>query len=91
MSGVFVGQCKPGTSGVRAAWRSVHKVSGTDSGAATSVAADPFSPAIDIFEVHFGMGFDPATERIRLMVAEPLPSLTTLSVIIAVTCSCSMI
>jgi Domain of unknown function (DUF4394) len=40
------------------------------SGAATAVGTGPFEPAIDFFEVHFGMGFDPATERIRLMVAE---------------------
>jgi DNA-binding beta-propeller fold protein YncE len=40
------------------------------SGAATPVGNAPFQPAIDIFEVHFGMGFDPAADRIRLMVAE---------------------
>ncbi|HZM26436.1 MAG TPA: DUF4394 domain-containing protein [Gemmatimonadales bacterium] len=39
-------------------------------GAATAVGTGPFQPAIDFFEVHFGMGFEPATGRIRLMVAE---------------------
>lgn len=42
----------------------------TLSGAATPVGSGPFTPAIDFFEVHFGVGFDPATERIRLIVAE---------------------
>jgi len=42
----------------------------TLSGAATPVGSGPFSPKIDFFEVHFGVGFDPKTERIRLIVAE---------------------
>jgi hypothetical protein len=42
----------------------------TLTGAATAVGSTPFTPAIDYFEVHFGVGFDPKTERIRLIVAE---------------------
>jgi hypothetical protein len=42
----------------------------TLSGTATPVGNGPFSPKIDFFEVHFGVGFDPKTERIRLIVAE---------------------
>jgi hypothetical protein len=42
----------------------------TLTGVATPVGSVPFSPAIDPFEVHFGVGFDPKTERIRLIVAE---------------------
>ena len=42
----------------------------TLSGAATPVGTGPFTPKIDFFEVHFGVGFDPKTERIRLIVAE---------------------
>jgi hypothetical protein len=42
----------------------------TLTGVATPVGSEPFSPAIDPFEVHFGVGFDPKTERIRLIVAE---------------------
>lgn len=42
----------------------------TLTGAATAVGPEPFTPAIDFFEVHFGVGFDPKTERIRLIVAE---------------------
>jgi hypothetical protein len=41
----------------------------TLTGAATPVGSAPFEPAIDFFEVHFGVGFDPA-ERLRLIVAE---------------------
>jgi hypothetical protein len=41
----------------------------TLTGAATAVGPAPFEPAIDFFEVHFGVGFDPA-ERLRLIVAE---------------------
>jgi len=41
----------------------------TLTGAATPVGPAPFEPAIDFFEVHFGVGFDPA-ERLRLIVAE---------------------
>ena len=41
------------------------------SGAATPVGNGPFQPPISsIFDVHFGMGFDPVADRIRLMVAE---------------------
>jgi hypothetical protein len=39
-------------------------------GVATPVGNGPFDPKIDFFEVHFGMGFDPVADRIRLMVAE---------------------
>jgi uncharacterized protein DUF4394 len=42
----------------------------TVTAAATPVAAEPFDPPIDIFEVHFGMSFDPVSDRIRLIVAE---------------------
>jgi hypothetical protein len=41
----------------------------TLTGAANPVGPAPFEPAIDFFEVHFGVGFDPA-ERLRLIVAE---------------------
>jgi len=38
---------------------------------ATPVSETPFSPGIiSSFDIHFGMGFDPVTERIRLMSAE---------------------
>jgi hypothetical protein len=37
---------------------------------ATPVRDEPFSPAIDFFEVHFGLSFDPVADRIRLVVAE---------------------
>ena len=40
-------------------------------GAATVVGSAPFQPSIfQFFDVHFAMGFDPATERIRLISAE---------------------
>jgi hypothetical protein len=42
----------------------------TLTGAATPIGTGPFTPAIDVLEVHFGMGFDPKTDQIRLMVAE---------------------
>ena len=43
----------------------------TLSGAATPVGSGPFSPAIiSSFDVHFGMDFDPATDRIRLISNE---------------------
>lgn len=43
----------------------------TLTGAATPVASEPFSPAIlSAFDIHFGMGFDPASERIRLISTE---------------------
>ena len=41
----------------------------TLTGAATPVGSAPFTPEIDFFEVHFGVGFDPQ-ERLRLIVAE---------------------
>jgi hypothetical protein len=44
---------------------------------ATPVSATPFSPAIDVDDdVHFGMGFDPATNEIRLISAETAVSWT---------------
>ncbi|HET8623083.1 MAG TPA: DUF4394 domain-containing protein, partial [Gemmatimonadales bacterium] len=40
-------------------------------GVATAVSATRFEPTIaEVFDIHFGMGFDPATERIRLISAE---------------------
>jgi hypothetical protein len=40
-------------------------------GAATAVSPTPFQPKIvEVSDIHFGMGFDPATERIRLISAE---------------------
>ena len=40
-------------------------------GAATAVSSTPFQPKIaEVSDIHFGMGFDPATERIRLISAE---------------------
>jgi hypothetical protein len=43
----------------------------TLSGAATPVGSGPFSPAIiSSFDIHFGMDFDPATGRIRLISNE---------------------
>ncbi len=39
--------------------------------AATPVGSGPFTPQIaSFFDIHFGMGFDPVTERIRLISAE---------------------
>lgn len=38
---------------------------------ATPVGSGPFTPQIaSFFDIHFGMGFDPVTERIRLISAE---------------------
>jgi hypothetical protein len=43
----------------------------TLTGAATAVSGQPFSPGIiSFFDVHFGMDFDPATDRIRLVSNE---------------------
>jgi hypothetical protein len=43
----------------------------TLSGAATPVGSGPFSPSIiSSFDIHFGMDFDPATDRIRLISNE---------------------
>jgi hypothetical protein len=40
-------------------------------GVATAVSATRFEPTIaEVFDIHFGMGIDPATERIRLISAE---------------------
>ncbi|HEU5170341.1 MAG TPA: DUF4394 domain-containing protein [Gemmatimonadales bacterium] len=40
-------------------------------GAATPVGSGPFSPKIiSAFDIHFGMGFDPVTDRIRLISTE---------------------
>jgi hypothetical protein len=40
-------------------------------GAATAVSSTQFQPLISmVFDVHFAMGFDPATDRIRLISAE---------------------
>jgi hypothetical protein len=40
-------------------------------GAATAVSATQFQPLIStVFDVHFAMGFEPATDRIRLISAE---------------------
>ncbi len=42
-----------------------------ETGAATAVGSTRFEPHISsFFDIHFGMGFDPATERIRLISAE---------------------
>jgi hypothetical protein len=43
----------------------------TLTGAATPVGSGPFSPAIvSSFDIHFGMGFQPSTDRIRLISTE---------------------
>jgi hypothetical protein len=43
----------------------------TLTGAATAVSDAPFSPAIaSFFDIHFGMDFDPVTDRIRLISNE---------------------
>lgn len=42
-----------------------------ETGEATAVGSEPFSPAISkFFDIHFGMGFDPVQDKIRLIAAE---------------------